>query len=424
MVSLCGPRDVVRERLAAFRDAGVGTLMVSPMAFTLARAARPAAGGRRAGRLESRCAVRLLPRRVRRPRPRVPDARARRAAGRARARGHARDLDALARARRGRRHALRAGARVPGVPHPRAAAASPTRRSCSPPRETRAGGRGGRARRGRRTTSSRSRRRWRASSSGVPVATLVPHVYPVGAPGFPPYAFGARLPRTAVGRGSGARCDRPVAPGCAAGRDELNETRRRARAAAAGAAARRAQPSGCAWSATFPQLEYPRAWPAHVHVVGPLMWEPPFAARRAARRRRAAGAGGAVDRAGPRAPAAARRARGPGRTSRCACWRPGTGGRCRRAALGARRTRGWSSGSPTRRRCPSAALVDLPRRARHARAGAGLRLPGGGGAPRRRHGRERGAARLGRASACGCRGGCWPRRRCAWPCGGRWRTGR
>ncbi len=34
MVSLCGPRDVVRDRIAAFRDAGVGTLMVSPMAFT------------------------------------------------------------------------------------------------------------------------------------------------------------------------------------------------------------------------------------------------------------------------------------------------------------------------------------------------------------------------------------------------------
>jgi F420-dependent oxidoreductase-like protein len=33
MVSLCGPRDAVRDRLAAFRDAGVGTLMVSPMAF-------------------------------------------------------------------------------------------------------------------------------------------------------------------------------------------------------------------------------------------------------------------------------------------------------------------------------------------------------------------------------------------------------
>jgi F420-dependent oxidoreductase-like protein len=34
MVSLCGPRDVVRDRLAAYRDAGVGTLMITPMAWT------------------------------------------------------------------------------------------------------------------------------------------------------------------------------------------------------------------------------------------------------------------------------------------------------------------------------------------------------------------------------------------------------
>ncbi len=34
MVSLCGPRDVVRDRLGAYREAGVGTLMVTPMAFT------------------------------------------------------------------------------------------------------------------------------------------------------------------------------------------------------------------------------------------------------------------------------------------------------------------------------------------------------------------------------------------------------
>jgi F420-dependent oxidoreductase-like protein len=33
-VSLCGPADVVRERLAVFRDAGVGTLMISPMAWS------------------------------------------------------------------------------------------------------------------------------------------------------------------------------------------------------------------------------------------------------------------------------------------------------------------------------------------------------------------------------------------------------
>ena len=33
-VSLCGPADVVRERLAMFRDAGVGTLMISPMSWS------------------------------------------------------------------------------------------------------------------------------------------------------------------------------------------------------------------------------------------------------------------------------------------------------------------------------------------------------------------------------------------------------
>ena len=33
-VSICGPKDHVRERLAAFRDAGVGTLGVTPMAWT------------------------------------------------------------------------------------------------------------------------------------------------------------------------------------------------------------------------------------------------------------------------------------------------------------------------------------------------------------------------------------------------------
>lgn len=32
-VTLCGPKDAVRDRLAIYRDAGVGTLIVSPMAF-------------------------------------------------------------------------------------------------------------------------------------------------------------------------------------------------------------------------------------------------------------------------------------------------------------------------------------------------------------------------------------------------------
>jgi F420-dependent oxidoreductase-like protein len=34
MVAICGPADHVRERIAAYREAGVGTLGVSPVAFT------------------------------------------------------------------------------------------------------------------------------------------------------------------------------------------------------------------------------------------------------------------------------------------------------------------------------------------------------------------------------------------------------
>jgi hypothetical protein len=35
MITLCGPKDHVRDRLAAFREAGVGTLTIGPTAFTL-----------------------------------------------------------------------------------------------------------------------------------------------------------------------------------------------------------------------------------------------------------------------------------------------------------------------------------------------------------------------------------------------------
>jgi alkanesulfonate monooxygenase SsuD/methylene tetrahydromethanopterin reductase-like flavin-dependent oxidoreductase (luciferase family) len=34
LITLCGPKEHVRDRLAAFRGAGVSTLTISPMAFT------------------------------------------------------------------------------------------------------------------------------------------------------------------------------------------------------------------------------------------------------------------------------------------------------------------------------------------------------------------------------------------------------
>jgi UDP:flavonoid glycosyltransferase YjiC (YdhE family) len=114
-----------------------------------------------------------------------------------------------------------------------------------------------------------------AELEGVPVGTVVPHVDPRTPPGFPPYSLGARLPRTAAGRAFWRASERAVAGGLLRGREELNETRRRLGLPALGHVHNGISRSLCL-VATFPQLEYPRAWPPGTHVVGPLLWEPPF----------------------------------------------------------------------------------------------------------------------------------------------------
>jgi UDP:flavonoid glycosyltransferase YjiC (YdhE family) len=108
---------------------------------------------------------------------------------------------------------------------------------------------------------------------GVPVATLIPHVDPRCAPGFPPFSIGARLPRTAGGRRLWAAADRVTARGLELGRTELNETRARLGLPPLAHVHGGISRSLCL-VATFPQLEYPRAWPGATHVVGPLLWEP------------------------------------------------------------------------------------------------------------------------------------------------------
>jgi UDP:flavonoid glycosyltransferase YjiC (YdhE family) len=115
-----------------------------------------------------------------------------------------------------------------------------------------------------------------AELEGIPRATLVPHVYPHGERHFPIYSLGARLPRNALGRALWRSAQGPIAKGLELGRVQLNDTRARLGLPTLehvhGGISRELALVG-----TFPQLEYPRAWPAHVHVVGPLMWEPPAA---------------------------------------------------------------------------------------------------------------------------------------------------
>jgi UDP:flavonoid glycosyltransferase YjiC (YdhE family) len=115
-----------------------------------------------------------------------------------------------------------------------------------------------------------------AELEGRPWATLVPHVLPMGEPGFPVYAVGAVYPRTALGERLW-RTSRPLLMrGEQQGRDQLNETRARVGlgplAHVHGGTSRR-----LALVATLPQLEYPRRsrepW---LKVTGPLLWEQPF----------------------------------------------------------------------------------------------------------------------------------------------------
>ena len=117
-----------------------------------------------------------------------------------------------------------------------------------------------------------------AELEGVPWATVIPHVDPRGAEGFPPYSLGARLPRTAAGRRLWGALDPLIARGLELGRTELNETRARLGLPPL-AHVHGGISQALALVATFPQLEYPRpaaGAPPNTHVVGPLMWEPPY----------------------------------------------------------------------------------------------------------------------------------------------------
>jgi len=114
-----------------------------------------------------------------------------------------------------------------------------------------------------------------AELEDIPAATLIPHLYPDNAPGQPPYAIGARMPRSQAGRRMWELMEPVVRSGLRQGRRELNDMRARLGLEPVqrlhGGLSQRLCMVG-----TFAQLEYRREWPENVHVVGPVMWEPPF----------------------------------------------------------------------------------------------------------------------------------------------------
>jgi UDP:flavonoid glycosyltransferase YjiC (YdhE family) len=113
-----------------------------------------------------------------------------------------------------------------------------------------------------------------AEKAGVPLATLIPHIYPVVEPGLPFFAIGLKPPRTALGRAGWRAGQRALRVGLEHGRRDLNQQRRRLGLPPVERFHGGISPD-LALVATYPQLEYPRDWPAGVEVTGPMTFELP-----------------------------------------------------------------------------------------------------------------------------------------------------
>jgi len=114
-----------------------------------------------------------------------------------------------------------------------------------------------------------------AEAAGVPLATLIPHIYPVIEPGLPFFSVGLQPPRTGLGRRVWRAGSRALDAGLEHGRRDLNRQRDRLGLPALEHFHGGISPD-LALVATLPQLEYPRRWPAGVEVTGPMTFELPY----------------------------------------------------------------------------------------------------------------------------------------------------
>jgi UDP:flavonoid glycosyltransferase YjiC (YdhE family) len=113
-----------------------------------------------------------------------------------------------------------------------------------------------------------------AELAGIPLATLIPHIYPVVEPGLPFFAIGLRPPRTPFGRAGWRLGQRALRIGLEHGRRDLNLQRERLGLSPIDRFHGGISPE-LALVATYPQLEYSREWPAGVEITGPMIFEQP-----------------------------------------------------------------------------------------------------------------------------------------------------
>jgi UDP:flavonoid glycosyltransferase YjiC (YdhE family) len=113
-----------------------------------------------------------------------------------------------------------------------------------------------------------------AEKQGIPLATLIPHIYPVVEPGLPFFAIGLKPPRTPVGRAVWRLGQRALDIGLEHGRRDLNRQRSRLGLPPLERFHGGISPD-LALVGTFPQLEYPRRWPPGVEITGPMTFEVP-----------------------------------------------------------------------------------------------------------------------------------------------------
>ena len=233
-----------------------------------------------------------------------------------------------------------------------------------------------------------------AEMAGCRRAVLIPHVYPVHEPGLPFFAFGAQPPRTPVGRALWRAAEPVLVKGLERGRREMNETRAACGLPPLDESSRRAE-RGPGAGGDVPAArvsarlagEHARDRADDVRAGAARTWRcRPGTARwwwwrRRPRRIRSASCCGG-------------RSRG-WRTSRCGCSRRPISSTCRSRCPRRRRTRWWSTGSPTRRRCRSPTWSIT-----HGGHGTVCRALGAGRAAAvlpcgRRHGGERRAGAVG-----------------------------